>query len=209
MGWSTQCSHQRNRLRPDGIHIEDVVEFSHLLKEHGADIIDVSAGQTSKKAKPVYGRAFQTPFSERIRNDVHIPTIAVGNIYDHDRINTILLAGRADLVALARAHLADPYFTLHAASQAGYPIDWPVQYRASEAFSNACFPPNKMPPNGPPYRPPKNSVVWKSNLRINPEKAKKGYRRALLLALYCFSAGSFGAWHLLLRSYSIAMHRTF
>ena len=85
-----------------------------LFAAAGADIIDVSAGQTSTDAQPVYGRMFQTPFSDRIRNEAGIATMAVGNIYEADHVNSILMAGRADLVCLARPHLADPYWTLHA-----------------------------------------------------------------------------------------------
>jgi anthraniloyl-CoA monooxygenase len=91
-------------------------------------VIDVSTGQTSPDAKPVFGRSYQTPFSERIRNDVGIPTIAVGNVGDFDQVNSILLGGRADLVALARPHLSDPHFTLHAAVAQGYTMPWPPQY---------------------------------------------------------------------------------
>ena len=92
-------------------------------------MIDVSAGQTSKRAKPVYGRMFQTPFSDRIRNEAGIATLAVGNIYDADHINSILMAGRADLVCLARPHLANPYWTLHAAADLGYEgLAWPKPY---------------------------------------------------------------------------------
>ena len=117
---------------PGGFSEDEAVALSGLLKDHGVDLVDVSAGQTSKQAKPTYGRAFQTPFAERIRNEVGIPTLAVGNIFDHDRINTILAAGRADLVALARAHLADPYLTLHAAADLGYEGQpWPLQYRSA------------------------------------------------------------------------------
>jgi anthraniloyl-CoA monooxygenase len=95
----------------------------------GVDIIHVSAGQTSPKARPVYGRMFQTPFSDRIRNETGVPTIAVGNITDPDQVNSIIAAGRADLCALARPHLADPFWTLHAAAQLGYTAQpWPVQY---------------------------------------------------------------------------------
>ena len=85
----------------------------------GADIIDVSAGQTSTEAQPVYGRMFQTPFSDRIRNEAGIATMAVGNIYEADHVNSILMAGRADLVCLARPHLADPYWMLHEATRLG------------------------------------------------------------------------------------------
>ncbi len=115
-----------------GIEAADSVEIARALKERGCDVIDVSTGQTSPLEKPVYGRAFQTPFSERIRNEVGIPTIAVGNIPDFDQVNSIVLAGRADLVALARPHLFDPYFTLHAAATQGYEgVRWPNQYLAA------------------------------------------------------------------------------
>lgn len=128
----------------DGFDLDQAVELAGMLKAHGVDIVDVSAGQTTPDAKPVYGRAFQTPFSERIRNEVGIPTIAVGNIYDHDRINTIVAAGRADLVALARAHLADPYLTRHAASALGHPLPWPKQYRASDGVATRMFPSSSL-----------------------------------------------------------------
>jgi len=95
----------------------------------GADIIDVSAGQTSIDSQPVYGRMFQTPFSDRIRNEAGIATMAVGNIYEPDHVNSILMAGRADLVCLARPHLADPYWTLHAGVQLNDPdVEWPLPY---------------------------------------------------------------------------------
>jgi anthraniloyl-CoA monooxygenase len=95
----------------------------------GADVIDVSAGQTSTRAKPIYGRMFQTPFADRIRNEAGIATMAVGNIFEPDHVNSIIAAGRADLCCLARPHLADPYWTLHAAARLGYDrTPWPVQY---------------------------------------------------------------------------------
>jgi anthraniloyl-CoA monooxygenase len=95
----------------------------------GVDICDVSAGQTSIRARPVYGRMFQTPFSDRIRNETGMATMAVGNIYEPDHVNSILMAGRADLVCLARPHLADPYWTLHAAAQLGdREVTWPDPY---------------------------------------------------------------------------------
>ena len=79
----------------------------------------------------MYGRMFQTPFSDRIRNEVGIATMAVGNIYEPDHVNSILMAGRADLVCLARPHLADPYWTLHAAARQGYTgVAWPKPYLA-------------------------------------------------------------------------------
>ncbi len=110
---------------------EDAVEIARMLKEAGVDICNVSAGQTSTDAKPVYGRMFQTPFSDRIRNEAHIPTMAVGNIYEPDHVNSILMAGRADLVCVGRPHLADPYWTLHAAAQLGdAQTSWPAPYEA-------------------------------------------------------------------------------
>ncbi len=115
----------------DGITPEDAVEIARLLGDAGADIINVSAGQTSMRARPVYGRMFQTPFSDRIRNETGIATMAVGNIYEPDHVNSILMAGRADLCCLARPHLADPYWTLHAAAQLGYRGEtWPKPYLA-------------------------------------------------------------------------------
>jgi anthraniloyl-CoA monooxygenase len=118
-----------NDWTPGGIGPADAVEIARIFIEAGADMIDVSAGQTSKQAKPVYGRMFQTPFSDRIRNEAGAATLAVGNIYDPDHVNSILMAGRADLVCLARPHLADPYWTLHAAAQLGYDgATWPKPY---------------------------------------------------------------------------------
>ena len=112
-----------------GVTPNDAVEIARAFAAAGADLIDVSAGQTSRLAQPVYGRMFQTPFSDKIRNELRIATMAVGNITDADQVNSIIAAGRADLVALARPHLADPYFTLHAAAQLGYDeLRWPEQY---------------------------------------------------------------------------------
>jgi anthraniloyl-CoA monooxygenase len=113
----------------DGITDADAVEIARAFQEAGADIIHVSAGQTSDAAKPVYGRMFQTPFSDRIRNEAGVPTIAVGNITEADQINSIIAAGRADLCALARPHLSDPQWTLRAAAEQGYDAQpWPPQY---------------------------------------------------------------------------------
>jgi anthraniloyl-CoA monooxygenase len=112
-----------------GVTPHDAVAIARLLAAGGADVIDVSAGQTSIDARPVYGRMFQTPFSDRIRNEAHLATMAVGNIYEPDHVNSILMAGRADLVCLARPHLADPYWTLHAAARLGYEgAEWPNPY---------------------------------------------------------------------------------
>jgi anthraniloyl-CoA monooxygenase len=115
----------------EGIEPQDAVGISRMLQEAGVDICDVSAGQTSIKAQPVYGRMFQTPFSDRIRNETGMATMAVGNIYEPDHVNSILMAGRADLVCLARPHLANPYWTLHAAAKLGDRGEaWPPPYYA-------------------------------------------------------------------------------
>jgi anthraniloyl-CoA monooxygenase len=112
-----------------GITGDDAVEIAAAFKAAGADLIDVSTGQTDPRATPTYGRLFQTPYADRIRNEVGIATMAVGNVTDADQVNAIVAAGRADLVALGRPHLADPAWTLHAAAALGYqgPL-WPVQY---------------------------------------------------------------------------------
>ena len=117
-----------------GITADDAVEIARALWEAGADLIDVSAGQTSPDAKPVYGRMFQTPFSDRIRNELSIATMAVGNIFEADHVNSIIAAGRADLCALARPHLYDPYWTLQRAIELGYDgVPWPDQYLSGRA----------------------------------------------------------------------------
>ena len=116
-----------------GVDAEEAVKISQQFYQAGADIIHVSAGQTHLAEKPVYGRMFQTPFADRIRNEAHIPTIAVGAIFEIDHVNSILAAGRADLCSLARPHLSDPYWTLHAAAQQGFTAQkWPVQYLAGK-----------------------------------------------------------------------------
>ena len=112
----------------------DAVTIARLFKAAGADLIDVSSGQTTRDARPIYGRMYQTPFADRIRNEVGIATMAVGAIFEPDHVNSIIMAGRADLCALARPHLADPYWTLHAAAQLGYAeMPWPVQYLSGKA----------------------------------------------------------------------------
>jgi anthraniloyl-CoA monooxygenase len=116
---------------PGGFDRDDAITFAARLKEHGCDIVDVSTGQTTPDARPAYGRSYQTPFADAIRHRVGIPTMAVGAISSYDDVNSILLAGRADLCALARPHLYDPAWTLHAAAEQEYGGDgvrWPVQY---------------------------------------------------------------------------------
>jgi len=113
-----------------GVTPSEAVEVAKMFHAAGADIIDVSSGQTDPAEKPIYGRMFQTPFSDRIRHEAGIPTMTVGNISDWDQVNGILMAGRADLVCLARMHLANPYWTLHAAIEQGdTATDWPAPYK--------------------------------------------------------------------------------
>jgi anthraniloyl-CoA monooxygenase len=112
-----------------GTTADDAVEIARAFKMAGADLIDVSTGQTHPDARPVYGRMFQTPYADRIRNEVGIKTMAVGNVTEADQVNAVIAAGRADLVALGRPHLADPAWTLHAAAAQHYAeAPWPVQY---------------------------------------------------------------------------------
>jgi anthraniloyl-CoA monooxygenase len=101
---------------PGGLSEEDLLALARAFKDAGVDLIDVSTGQVVPHQKPIYGRMYQTPFADKIRNEFGLATMAVGNITTADQVNTIVVSGRADLVALARPHLADPYFTLHAAA---------------------------------------------------------------------------------------------
>ena len=118
-----------------GMEPDDAVEVARRLQAHGCDIVDVSAGQTVPDQKPVYGRLFQTPFADRIRHQVGMATMAVGNISSYMDVNTIIAAGRADLCVLARAHLFDPYWTRHAAWMLGYPLPWPDPYKSVERYT--------------------------------------------------------------------------
>jgi anthraniloyl-CoA monooxygenase len=113
-----------------GFDGDDAVAFAHRLRDAGCDIVDVSTGQVSPDQTPAYGRSFQTPYADRIRHEAGIPVIAVGAISSYDDVNTIVLAGRADLCALARPHLWDPHWTLHAAADQGVEVDWIPQYRS-------------------------------------------------------------------------------
>jgi anthraniloyl-CoA monooxygenase len=103
-----------------GVTPDEAVDIARAFTDAGADLIDVSAGQTWADCKPVYGRMFQTPFSDQIRNEARVSAMAVGNIFEPDHVNSILAAGRADLVALARPHLIDPMWTLRAAAAQNY-----------------------------------------------------------------------------------------
>jgi anthraniloyl-CoA monooxygenase len=115
---------------PGGFDGDDAVAFARRLKRAGCDIVDVSTGQVSPDQRPAYGRSYQTPYADRIRHEARIPVIAVGAISSYDDVNTIILAGRADLCALARPHLYDPHWTLHAAAEQGVELEWIPQYRS-------------------------------------------------------------------------------
>ncbi len=118
-----------------GLGPDDAVGLARLLREHGCDIVTVSTGQTVPDQKPVYGRLYQTPFSDRIRCEAGIATMTVGNIASYDDVNSILAAGRADLCVLARGHLYDPYWTRHAAYEQGWDLPWPDQYVSVKSFT--------------------------------------------------------------------------
>lgn len=116
-----------------GTTAEDAVEIARAFAAHGADAIDVSTGQVVAEERPEFGRSYQTPFADRVRNAARVPVIAVGAISSWDDVNSLILAGRTDLCALARPHLYDPHWTLHAAAEQGYEgpgVVWPAPYRA-------------------------------------------------------------------------------
>ena len=120
---------------PGGFTPDDAVELARLLKARGCDIVDVSAGQTVSDAEPAYGRLYQTPFSDRVRQEAQIPTMTVGAVTTYADVNSIIAAGRADLCVLARAHLYDPYWTLHAAWEQGVELPLPNQYISLRNFT--------------------------------------------------------------------------
>ncbi|MEV0321927.1 bifunctional salicylyl-CoA 5-hydroxylase/oxidoreductase [Streptomyces sp. NPDC050658] len=116
-----------------GTTADEAVEIARAFAAHGADAIDVSTGQVVSDERPAYGRSYQTPFADRIRNETGIPVVTVGAISSWDDVNSLILAGRTDLCALARPHLYDPHWTLHAAAEQGYTgegVSWPLPYRA-------------------------------------------------------------------------------
>lgn len=145
-----------------GINGDDAVAIARAFAEAGVDLVDVSTGQTVRDAQPVYGRMFQTPFSDQVRNEARVATMCVGNITTADQANTILAAGRADLVALGRPHLVDPFFTMKAAA-------W---YGAESAF---C-PPQYLPGKDQIFR---NSVRDRQDLEELRIKAKPKTRAEL------------------------------
>jgi len=120
---------------PGGFTVADAVTLARALKERQCDVIDVSAGQVVSDQEPEYGRLFQTPFSDQVRLEADVPTMTVGNISSYEDVNSILAAGRADLCVLARAHLYDPYWTRHAASELDYPLKWPDQYGSIQQYT--------------------------------------------------------------------------
>ena len=116
-----------------GNGVEEAVAIARAFAGHGADAIDVSTGQVTPDERPAYGRSYQTPFADAIRNRVGVPVVAVGAVSSWDDVNSLLLAGRADLVAVGRPHLYDPNWTLHAAAEQGWQgpgVRWPLPYRA-------------------------------------------------------------------------------
>ena len=116
---------------PGGNTDDDAVQMALLFKQAGCDLIDVSSGQTTRAAKPVYGRMYQTPFADRIRHEAGIATMAVGAISEADHANSIIAAGRADLCAIARPHLTNPHWTLHEAAKLGsQTVVWPRPYES-------------------------------------------------------------------------------
>jgi anthraniloyl-CoA monooxygenase len=152
---------------PGGNTGDDAVEIARAFRAHGCDLIDVSTGQTDPASTPVYGRMYQATFAEQIRNEVGIATMAVGAITTADQVNTLIASGRADLCALARPHLADPYFTLHAAAEyqaMGYPIrgaSWPKQYLSGrdQLHALARRAREEATQKGGPAKPPKPDLA--------------------------------------------------
>ena len=138
-----------------GITPDDAVEIARAFKAAGADMIDCSSGQVSAAQKPTYGRMYQTPFADRIRQLAGIPTIAVGAISEADHVNSIIAAGRADLCAIARPHLANPAWTLTEAAKIGYtPLPWPKQYLSGKSQMESIFAREKAQQAQPMYKEP-------------------------------------------------------
>jgi anthraniloyl-CoA monooxygenase len=147
-----------------GLTGDDAVLVARAFAKAGCDLIDVSTGQTTPEADPVYGRMFQTPFADQIRNDAGLATMCVGAITSADQVNTIIAAGRADLVALARPHLIDPSFTLKAAAWYGAAaIACPVQYRAGrdQLFRNSVREREELTELKHKAKPKTHATTWK------------------------------------------------
>lgn len=120
---------------PGGFSTDDAVTLARALKARDCDVIDVSAGQVVAEQEPEYGRLFQTPFSDQVRLEADVPTMTVGNISSYEDVNSVLAAGRADLCVLARAHLYDPYWTRHAATELDHSLKWPNQYSSIQQYT--------------------------------------------------------------------------
>ncbi len=120
-----------------GFTLDDAVALSRELKALGVDVVDVSSAGNVPDSPVEYGRMYQVPFADRIRHEAGVPVMAVGGILDADHANTLLGAGRADLVALARAHLADPYLGLHEAARYGVDAPWPGQYQMGRGLARS------------------------------------------------------------------------
>jgi anthraniloyl-CoA monooxygenase len=146
-----------------GLTGDDAVEVARLFAEAGCDLIDVSTGQTVADAEPVYGRMYQTPFSDQIRNEGGLATMCVGAITTADQVNTIVAAGRADLVALARPHLVDPFFSMRAAAWYGADLHCPPQYYAGrdQIFRNSVRDRAEFTELKRKARPKTHATVWK------------------------------------------------
>src|SRR6185295_9939100 len=144
---------------PGGNTEIDAIEMARAFKNAGADLIDVSSGQVSPRQQPVYGRMYQTPFAEAIRNEVGIATMAVGAISEADHVNSIIAAGRADLCAVARPHLASPSWTLLEAAKIGHTsgvgADWPKQYLSGKTQLERNLERERMLVSGNADLPPK------------------------------------------------------
>jgi anthraniloyl-CoA monooxygenase len=161
---------------PGGFDGDDAVELARMLRAHGCDVVDVSTGQVWPDQRPAYGRSYQTPFADRIRNEVGIPTIAVGAISSFEDVNTNVLAGRADLCALARPHLYDPHWTLHAAADQGYRgpgVEWIVQYRSGARRPNDGRGPADLKAGPRSFDEP-TGPSWRQQARWRPQAAVAG-----------------------------------
>ena len=147
-----------------GLTDEEAIEVARAFADAGCDLIDVSTGQTTPDAEPVYGRMFQTPFSDQIRNEAGLATMCVGAITTADQVNTIVAAGRADLVALARPHLVDPFFTMKAAAWYGATdIHCPPQYLPGrdQIFRNSVRDRADLTELKRKAKPKGHATVWK------------------------------------------------
>jgi anthraniloyl-CoA monooxygenase len=165
-----------------GLTGDDAVEVARAFADAGCDLIDVSTGQTTADAQPVYGRMYQTPFSDQIRNEGGLATMCVGAVTSADQVNTIVAAGRADLVALARPHLVDPFFTLRAAAWYGADhIHCPPQYLAGrdQGFRNSAREREELTTLRRKARPKSHAPVWKQAAESLSSRRKPGpIRRA-------------------------------